>query len=52
MGALDQGLRLLTEPPEALLATIVWDSGDGDVTLVNVWGGAPDCGRDVCMMEF
>jgi hypothetical protein len=26
-----------TEPPAALLATIVWDSGDGLVTGVNLW---------------
>jgi hypothetical protein len=32
-----QRLRLLTEPPEALVAMIAWDSGDGEVTEVNVW---------------
>jgi hypothetical protein len=26
-----------TNPPEALIATIVWDSGDGQVTGVNLW---------------
>ena len=30
-------MRLLTEPPEALVAVIAWDSGDGEVTEVNVW---------------
>jgi hypothetical protein len=30
-------LRLSTDPPEALIATVVWDSGDGEVTGVNVW---------------
>jgi len=26
-----------TDPPEALAATIVWESGDGQVTSLNVW---------------
>ena len=30
-------LRYETDPPEALVATIVWDSGDGQVAGVNVW---------------
>jgi hypothetical protein len=30
-------LRLSADPPEALIATIAWDSGDGEVTGVNVW---------------
>jgi hypothetical protein len=30
-------LHYSTDPPEALIATIVWDSGDGQVTGVNVW---------------
>jgi hypothetical protein len=30
-------LRLLDDPPEALIASIAWDSGDGEVTGVNVW---------------
>lgn len=30
-------LRYASDPPEALIATIVWDSGDGRVTGVNVW---------------
>src|SRR5262249_61064620 len=25
------------DPPEALIASIAWDSGDGQVTVVNVW---------------
>ena len=33
-------LRYTTDPPEALVATIVWDSGDGQVTGVNVWDTA------------
>jgi len=32
-----ESLRLSTDPPEALIATIAWDSGDGEVTGVNVW---------------
>jgi hypothetical protein len=30
-------LRYATDPPEALIATIVWDSGDGQVAGVNLW---------------
>ena len=30
-------LRYATDPPEALIATIVWDEGDGQVAGVNVW---------------
>jgi hypothetical protein len=30
-------LRYATDPPEALVAMIVWDSGDGQVTGVNLW---------------
>jgi hypothetical protein len=30
-------LRVVTEPPEALIATVSWDSGNGEVTTVNVW---------------
>jgi hypothetical protein len=30
-------LRYSTDPPDALIATIVWDSGDGHVMGVNVW---------------
>jgi hypothetical protein len=30
-------LRLSTDPPEDLIASIVWDSGDGEVTGVNLW---------------
>jgi hypothetical protein len=28
-------LRYTTDPPGALVATIAWDSGDGEVTAVN-----------------
>lgn len=30
-------LRMHADPPPALAASIAWDSGDGMVTLVNVW---------------
>jgi hypothetical protein len=30
-------LRFSADPPEALVATIVWDSGDGQVAGVNLW---------------
>jgi len=30
-------LRYVSDPPEALIATIAWDSGDGQVTGVNLW---------------
>ena len=30
-------LRLLSDPPEALIASIAWDAGDGKVTAVNLW---------------
>ena len=30
-------LRYGTDPPEALIATIVWDAGDGYVSGVNLW---------------
>jgi hypothetical protein len=33
----EEHLRYSTDPPKALIATIVWDSGDGHVTGVNVW---------------
>jgi hypothetical protein len=30
-------LRYSSDPPEALIATIVWDAGDGQVAGVNLW---------------
>jgi len=33
-------LRYSSDPPAALIATIVWDSGDGQVTGVNLWDTA------------
>jgi hypothetical protein len=36
-GPWEERLHYSTDPPDALIATIVWDSGDGQVTGVNVW---------------
>jgi hypothetical protein len=30
-------LRLLDDPPAALVASIAWEPGDGTITNVNVW---------------
>jgi hypothetical protein len=30
-------LRYSSDPPDALVATIVWSSGEGQVTGVNLW---------------
>jgi hypothetical protein len=30
-------LRLLSEPPFALVASIAWDNGDGTISALNVW---------------
>jgi hypothetical protein len=30
-------LRLFSEPPAALVATVAWDVGDGMIASVNVW---------------
>ena len=30
-------LRYTSDPPEALIATIVWDNGDNQVAGVNLW---------------
>jgi hypothetical protein len=37
VGALARTPALLNRSIEALIAAIVWDSGDGEVTAVNVW---------------
>jgi hypothetical protein len=34
-------LRILTDPPSALVASIVWDAGGGNVTALNLWD-SPD----------
>ena len=41
-------LRLLTEPPDALVAAIAWLDSDGQVTSVNVWD-TPDAVADFYM---
>ena len=41
-------LRFVDDPPEALIASIAWDSGDGEVTGVNV-GETPGAIADVFM---
>jgi len=33
-------LRLFSEPPAALVATVAWDTGDGMITNLNVWDNA------------
>lgn len=33
----NERLRMLAEPPAALIASIAWETGDGRVTAVNVW---------------
>jgi hypothetical protein len=30
-------LRYTTDPPDALIAMIAWESGDGQVTGINIW---------------
>ena len=30
-------LRYASDPPEALIATIIWDAGEGRVAGVNLW---------------
>ena len=35
-------LRLLTEPPAALVASFAWQSEDDTVTSINVWDSAAD----------
>lgn len=33
----NERLRLLADPPAALVASIAWQTANGDVTSVNVW---------------
>jgi hypothetical protein len=33
----NERLRMLTEPPAALIASITWQTQDGNVTSLNVW---------------
>ncbi|HEY5873661.1 MAG TPA: hypothetical protein VIT64_00110 [Ilumatobacteraceae bacterium] len=37
MGTLARTPATLDDPPEALVASIAWESADGEVTGVNVW---------------
>ena len=41
-------LRLTADPPDALVASIAWDAGDGQVAGVNVWD-SPGAIADVFM---
>jgi len=38
-------LRMIEDPPSALVASIAWDAGDGMVTAVNVWDSAEAVGE-------
>jgi hypothetical protein len=40
----NERLSLLTDPPEALVASIAWDAGDGNVTGMNLWDSAEAVG--------
>jgi hypothetical protein len=33
----NERLRTLTEPPEALVASIAWRTDDANITVINVW---------------
>ena len=33
----NERLRMLSDPPTALVASIAWDAGDGQVSAVSVW---------------
>jgi hypothetical protein len=33
----DERLRMLSDPPASLVASIAWDAGDGMVSAVSVW---------------
>ena len=43
----DARLRMVTEPPPALVASVAWES-DGEVTCINVWD-SPDAIADFFM---
>jgi len=40
----NERLRIFIDPPDALVASVAWDSGDGNVTAVNVWDSAEAVG--------
>jgi hypothetical protein len=37
---MNQRLQLLSDPPAALVASITWDAGEGNVTTLNLWDSA------------
>ena len=37
-------LNLLSDPPDALIASIAWDAGDGKVMALNLWDSAEAVG--------
>jgi hypothetical protein len=39
-----KNLRLVAEPPDALVATVAWVGADGLVTALNVWDSAEAVG--------
>ena len=41
----NERLRMLADPPRALVATIAWNAGDDRVTAVNVWDTAEAVGE-------
>ncbi len=42
----NERIRLVSDPPTGLLASIAWASGDGEVTSVNLWE-TPDAIADL-----
>jgi hypothetical protein len=40
----NERLRLLLDPPDALVASIAWDAGDGNISAINVWDSAEAVG--------
>ena len=40
----NERLHLLSDPPEALIASIAWDAGDGKVMALNLWDSAEAVG--------
>ena len=36
----NERLRMLTDPPAALVVSIAWNAGDGEISAVNVWDTA------------
>lgn len=42
---IDDETGLFSDPPDALLAAVAWESGDDEVTVVHVWESAGARGR-------